>query len=128
MAAEKAGLGDTRAAAKKGKYQEYGGWVISKDGKFTYTVPVTFGQDSHFYADNVTVPDGYKAVAGYHTHPDPGSWGEGFSAADMTWADQHHMNSYVGMSYSGNVRVYVPGVTRDNGCCAVSGDLIGNIP
>ena len=127
MAAEKAGLGSTRDAAKNGKTEEFGGWVISKDGKYTYTNPVTFGASGVFYADNVTVPSGYTAVGGYHTHPDPGSWGEGFSVSDMNWAIGHNMTSYVGMSYSGNVRSYTPGVTKYNGY-GVTGDLIGNTP
>jgi RHS repeat-associated protein len=127
MAAEKAGLGSTRDAAKNGKTEEFGGWVISKDRKYTYTNPVTFGASGVFYADNVTVPSGYTAVGGYHTHPDPGSWGEGFSVSDMNWAIGHNMTSYVGMSYSGNVRSYTPGVTKYNGD-GVTGDLIGNIP
>jgi hypothetical protein len=33
MAAEKAEIGSTRGAAKGGKYEEFGRWVISKDGK-----------------------------------------------------------------------------------------------
>src|SRR5205809_3711713 len=84
IAAEKDAVGQTRAAAKKNRYEEFGGWVITKDGKtFTYTRPVTFGEDSNFYPGKVTVPEGYAEVASYHTHPDPGSWGEGFSARDM---------------------------------------------
>ena len=98
MAAEKAGLESTRAAAKGGKHEEWGGCVISKDGKYTYTVPVTFGQDSHFYASNVTVPDGYSSVGWYHTHPDPGSWGEGFSPGDMNFSECAHVHSHVNSS------------------------------
>lgn len=127
LAAEKSGLGSTRSAAKGGKIEEWGGWVISKGGKYTYTNPVTFGDPQHFYVDNVTVPSGYTAVGGYHTHPDPGSWGEGFSDRDMNWAINHNMTSYVGMSYSGNVRSYTPGVTQYGGY-GVTGDLIGNVP
>jgi len=129
LAAETAAIGDTRSDIKNsGKHNEYGGWVLSKDGKYTYTLPVTFGQDGHFYPSNVTVPSGYGAVASFHTHPDSGSWGEGFSEGDVNWANQNRMNIYVGMSYSGNVRVYVPGVTKYNGFNGVTGDLIGNVP
>ena len=103
IAAEKYAVGQTRAAAKKNRYEEFGGWVITKDGKtFTYTRPVTFGEDSNFYPGKVTVPEGYAEVASYHTHPDPGSWGEGFSARDMAWANRNQMDIYVGISYSGN--------------------------
>jgi len=90
-------------------------------------VPVTFGSSTVFYADNVTVPSGYTAVGGYHTHPDPNQFGEGFSVPDMNWAAAHNMTSYVGMSYSGNIRSYTPGVTKYNGY-GVTGDLIGNVP
>ncbi|MGA2170935.1 MAG: RHS repeat-associated core domain-containing protein [Terracidiphilus sp.] len=134
MAAEKAGLGRTREDIKKqGKRNEYGGWVISRDGAYTYTVPVTFGQDSHFYAANVTVPDGYSSVGWYHTHPDSGPEGEGFSEGDINFSNQIGKTGYVGMSYSGNVRQYVPSTpghpgTQYNGYNGVTGDLIGNIP
>jgi hypothetical protein len=129
IAAEKSAVGQTRADGKKGKYQEYGGWIITKDGKtFTYTRPVTFGKDDKFYPGNVTVPDGYAQVASFHTHPDPNPYGEGFSVGDMAWANRNAMNDYVGMAYSGNVRQYVPGQTKDNGLNGVSGDLIYTIP
>ena len=129
IAAEKAAIGQTRGAAKKGKYEEFGGWVITKNGKnFTYTVPVTFGSPEHFHQDNVTVPEGYAQVAVYHTHPDPNSMGEGLSPGDMGWANRNQMNIYVGMSYSGNVRQYVPGKTQNNGLNGVSGDLIYTVP
>jgi hypothetical protein len=76
----------------------------------------------------VTIPTGYAQVADYHTHPDPSSVGEGFSTGDMARAERNQMNAYVGMSYSGNVRQYVPGKTKDNGLNGVSGDLIYTIP
>jgi len=129
IAAEKAAVAKTKDAAKRGKTEEWGGWIITKDGKnFTYTVPVTFHDSDHFYNFSVTVPDGYAQAAAYHTHPDPGSWGEGFSPADMRFANYNQMNIYVGMSYSGNVRQYVPGKTKDNGLNGVSGDLIYTMP
>jgi len=46
----------------------------------------------------------------------------------MAWANRNAMNDYVGMAYSGNVRQYVPGQTKDNGLNGVSGDLIYTIP
>jgi hypothetical protein len=85
------------------------------------------GKNYKFYPGNVTAPDGYAQVASYHTHADPGSWGEGFSVGDGV-ANRHAMNDYVGMAYSGNVRQYLPGKTTDNGLNGVSGDLIYTIP
>jgi RHS repeat-associated protein len=128
IAAEKDAVGRTRAAAtaKKPKYEEFAGWVITKNGKtFTYTVPVTFGEQ-HVDMDRITVPEGYAAVAMYHTHADPGSWGEGFSGQDMSLADRWQMNSYVGMSYSGNVRQYIPGVTKNTNP-DVTGEIAGDL-
>ena len=37
------------------------------------------------------VPKGFKKTAGYHTHPDPGAWGEGFSPGDINWATAKRM-------------------------------------
>jgi RHS repeat-associated protein len=131
IAAEKDAVGKTRAAqsGEKKKYEEFGGWIITKDGKnFTYTTPVTLGPGVDFRPGSVTVPDGYEGVASYHTHPDPGSWAEGFSPGDIKWAVDNHKNDYVGMAYSGNVRQFVPGKTKNNGLNGVSGDLIYTIP
>jgi RHS repeat-associated protein len=127
MAAEKAALGSTRGAAKGGKVEEWGGWILSKDGKYTYTKPVTFGDPQHFFADNVSVPSGYTAAAGYHTHPDSTMAGDGFSWQDASWANNHGMNSYLGVSYNGNVRVLAPGgpIMWPGG---PPGTVIGNIP
>ncbi len=54
--------------------------------------------------------------------------GEGFSVKDINRAVSTRMNSYVGMSYSGNVRRWVPGRTQYNGLNGVSGDLIYTVP
>ena len=100
IAAEKAAIAKTTDAAKKDKYEEWGGWIITKDGKnFTYTVAVTFGDPEHFFTDSVTIPKGYAPVADYHTHPDPSPVGEGFSPGDMARSERNQMNAYVGMSY-----------------------------
>jgi RHS repeat-associated protein len=127
IAAEKAAIGDTRAAKKHGKVEEWGGWVISKNGKFTYTVPVTFGDPGHFFGDNVTIPEGYAAVGGYHTHPGPDPAAEdGFSGADCGFANRHGMPEYLGVTANGNIRVFNPGPY--DRWLGAPGTVIGNAP
>jgi RHS repeat-associated protein len=116
---------EKRALVPSGKSGwEYGGWILKGQGGYTYTTPVTFQSSAGFFPDNVIVPKGFQKVAAYHTHPSPGSWGEGFSVPDINWADSHHMVIYVGMTFSGNIRVYVPGVTQYHGLNGVTGDLV----
>ncbi len=77
--------------------------------------------------DDIAIPEGFTKAADYHTHPDPGNWGEGFSPADMNRSENFTgLRSYVGMVFSGNLRRYDSGVTKDNGF-GVSGDLVTHI-
>ncbi len=128
MAAEKVALPLTKDANKSGTTDwEYGGWIVkTKDGKYTYTEPMRGAERGKTDIDNMIVPDGFRKVAWYHTHPDNGSWGEGFSGWDMAIADDKRLRGYVGMTWSGNVRKYDPGITKRNGY-GVSGDLVGHI-
>jgi len=129
MAAERSALGLTKTANESGTTDwEYGGWIVKDSkGKFRYTNPLKGSKRGETDIDNMIVPKGFKKVAGYHTHPDSGSWGEGFSPGDVNWASAKKMALYVGMVYSGNVRVYVPGITQWKGYGEITGDLVGNI-
>jgi RHS repeat-associated protein len=128
-AAEKSAINLTKEANKAGTTDwEFGGWVVKdSSGKYAYTNPLKGSKRGEADIDNMIVPKGFSKVAGYHTHPDAGPWGEGFSVGDVNWAVRNRMTLYVGMVYSGNVRVFVPGVTEWKGYNAVTGDLIGNI-
>ena len=102
--------------------------MISRAGNYTYTVPVTFGDPQHFFADNVTVPDGYTAVAGYHTHPGPVAFVEdAFSPQDAAWSSPARFPAYLGVAANGNIRVYSPGQPYDR-WLGTPGTLIGNVP
>jgi hypothetical protein len=134
MAAEKKAIGLTND--KNGKPPktdwEFGGWVVKKGKSFFFTEPVQGPKRGEITLDDIRVPKGFSKVAGYHTHPDGGSWGEGFSgypSGDVGWSVNHTggpMVGYVGMTYSGNVRVYVPGVTKYDPY-GITGDLVGNV-
>lgn len=111
---------------------EFGGWIVKKGESFYYTEPMQGTKRGETEIDNIGVPKGFTKVAGYHTHPDGGPWGEGFSgypSGDVGWVLNHPggpMVFYVGMTYSGNVRVYIPGVTKYSQY-GITGDLIGNV-
>lgn len=129
MAGEKKALALTKKANESGTTDwEFGGWIVKdSDGKFRYTNPLKGSKRGETDIDNMIVPKGFTKIAGYHTHPDLGSWGEGFSPGDVNWASAKGMTLYVGMVYSGNVRVFVPGVTKWMGYGEITGDLVGNV-
>ena len=53
------------------------------EGQYTYTIAVTFENDSHFYPENVTTPEGFTVAADYHTHHENDTAeGQGFSGGD----------------------------------------------
>jgi len=65
---------------------EFGGWVLRKGKHFYYTEPLQGRQRGQ------AVPKGFTKVAGYHTHPDGGPWGEGLSGypgGDVGWSVNH---------------------------------------
>jgi len=107
---------------------EYGGWIVkNRQGALQFTAPLRGCERAKTDQSNMIVPPGYTKVAIYHTHPDPGPWGDGFSAGDVNQANALRMPSYVGMTYSGNVRVFIPGVTPWAGTNGVTGTLIGQV-
>jgi len=136
LAAEKAALRLTSDKNKPGPGNpgtdwEFGGWIV-KDSKnseapYTFTEPLIGSERGETDVKNMLLPPGFTKAADYHTHPDPGPWGEGFSVADVNNADRRGLPSYVGMTYSGNVREYVPGVTRYGGLNGITGDLVGHV-
>ncbi len=108
-------------------------WILkTKDGRYTYTIAVTFKDREHFYPDRVSVPKGFKEVADYHTHPHNfHAEGEGFSAGDETHANYFHRTVYVADTYSRNLYKFTPGKTEfkpNEYCCGVIGDPMGHIP
>jgi RHS repeat-associated protein len=111
---------------------EFGGWIVKKGTSYYYTEPLQGTERGEIDVDSIRVPKGFTKAAGYHTHPDGGDWGEGFSGypwGDVGWSEKHAggpMAGYVGMTYSGNVRVYVPSVTNYDPY-GVTGDLVGNV-
>lgn len=109
LAAEKAALGPTRASVKSGHYHEYGGWILKdSDGKYTYTAPLA-GSERTINVDNISVPDGYTAVADYHSHPHvDAAEGEGASIGDIQHAIDYNRTGYVMDSVSGHVYRFGP--------------------
>jgi len=103
-----------------------GGWVISKNGKFTYTVPVTFGDPGHFFGDNVTIPEGYAAVGGYHTHPGPDPAAEMDFLGLIVALPIGTVCPNIWRYANGNIRVFNPGPY--DRWLGAPGTVIGNAP
>lgn len=128
-AAEKAALD---ATDKSGRKYEFGGLVLkNKDGKYTYTIAVTFKDQGHFNPERVTVPKGFKEVADYHTHPlSFKAEGQGLSARDEQHAYDFRTD-YEADTYSRNMYRFTPGVSEykpNEWCCGVIGDFVAHIP
>jgi RHS repeat-associated protein len=115
LAAEKAALDPTRASVKSGHYHEYGGWILKgSDGGYTYTVPLA-GSERTVNIDNISVPDGYTAVADYHSHPHvDAAEGEGASIGDIQHAIGYNRTGYVMDSVSGHVYQFGPTTPHDS--------------
>jgi hypothetical protein len=61
------------------------------EGKYTYTIAVTFKDQGHFYPESVSVPDGFTRVADYHTHRhNTREEKEGFSVGDEGHANRRN--------------------------------------
>ena len=135
-AAENSALAKTIDGQKKGKSQEFGGWILQKTGaenEFSYTKPLANFDEGHFDPLGVTVPDGYSVAGWYHTHPHTKGnlGGEGFSVGDAQWSENHSRIGYVADTISRNMYRYTPGgppsrdSVRHNG---VYGTFVAHIP
>jgi hypothetical protein len=87
---------------------EYGGWIVKVGRLYTYTVPVTFHQQSNFWHGHTSSPRG-PVVAGYHTHPDRANR-DGIDAGDVGVAEAYRMPTYVGIGADGSVEKWSPPV------------------
>lgn len=98
-----------KALSNSSRY-EYGGAVLSFEGKYCYTEPVS-ENDPENVSFSLNVPAGYKLVALYHTHPfapDENAACEGFSAADLEVSKALKTRSYIGFVGSKAIRYYDP--------------------
>ena len=130
-AAEKAALAATNKS--KGKW-EYGGKILKDgEGQYTYTIAVTFENDSHFYPENVTTPEGFTVAADYHTHHENDTAeGQGLSGRDEQHSYDFHRVSYVADTISRNLYRFNPADSSqykpNEWCCGVIGEFVAHIP
>jgi hypothetical protein len=108
IAAARQALGLTSQPDGNGYKYEWGGRLLKdKDGRFTFTNPVTFNLSTHFWSSHVMVPFGYRKAGSYHTHPGIGA--PGMSYGDAAWADFQHLPEFMGEEMSGKVWRYDAG-------------------
>lgn len=82
-----------------------------KDGKYKYSIPTTQHQRDGF-ALRMQQTDDSKLGGIFHTHPGTDADGQVFSPNDIRVADKLKVPSYVMFEKTGQIRKYVPGVTK----------------
>jgi proteasome lid subunit RPN8/RPN11 len=92
---------------------EFGGIVLTKDGKYYFTPAQTSKLEAHFDL-HVAYSTEYKLVGIYHTHPGRFETSRWFSTQDIQTAGALRVEaSYIGVQYeNGAVRRFVPGKDR----------------
>lgn len=89
---------------------EYGGIIYELNHRYYYTRPVTLEESSEVRF-KVEIVRTAHLVALYHTHP-PGALSSLFSECDIEIADQLHVPSYILVLDKGQIKSFVPGVTK----------------
>jgi hypothetical protein len=99
---------DPNGGCPSGCKYEWGGRVLQskQSGQYTFTNPVTFHSNQHFWASHVMVPFGYRNAGSYHTHPGIGA--PGMSMGDAGWSASQRLPEYMGEEMSGKVWKYDP--------------------
>jgi hypothetical protein len=91
---------------------EFGGIILTKDGKYYFTPAQTSKLPSHLDL-RVSYTTDYKFVGIYHTHPGSHEMDRWFSTADTQAALSQHVASYIGIQYErGLIRRFTPGQTH----------------
>lgn len=110
---------DPNGGCPKGCKYEWGGRILQnkQTGQYTFTNPVTFRSNQHFWANHVMVPFGYRKAGSYHTHPGFGA--PGMSMDDAGWSAGQHLPEYMGEEMSGRVWKYDPSMGCEHEPCGV---------
>lgn len=128
----------------KRKGYEYGGFILSSEGGYTYTKAVTDNSDGNVNLDEdrFTIPRGFVKVSDYHTHPcrPAGYGGKGagyfdqfFSPTDMqSLLLNNFETTYMAPTCSGKVYEASPSLpvvwpAKEDGPAAALGPVIGQV-
>ena len=108
--AARAGLA---VAAPLGGTYEYAGAVISSNGGYYATPPVTINDTNDF---GFSLAPGVRPAAIYHTHPSGGyrnpALSMAFSMKDVSQSQSLLVRSYIGIYYDRSIRYFDPLVMR----------------
>ncbi|MDX6769877.1 MAG: DUF4329 domain-containing protein [Elusimicrobiota bacterium] len=122
IAVEDAAVAGLREAMPLSRSYEYGGAVLSSEGRYYFTEPVTNRRTANIDF-SVAVPRGYRLAAIYHTHPDEGDQTDLFSPNDVRQAKALEVVSYIGVMRDRTVRVFDP-LNMNTRRHQVSGSLV----
>jgi hypothetical protein len=91
--------------------EQAGVMFVGKDGKYSYSIPTTQKHRDSF-ALRMQNSEGSKLAGLFHTHPGPEDDAQVFSPDDLAVANKLKVPSYVMFQKTGEIRKYVPGVTK----------------